>query len=259
MATTAKKKVATKKKAKPIKNTKVQKTKKDSKATKPKSKVVAKKRSKKLLSNKFKPTTGKITVSKLLDASADYNPRVITERELRGLGTSYDTYGDLSGIVLNVATNTLVSGHQRLKTIGDRKSTIVKQKHKDKVGTVALGYIEVKSDLGVIKIPYREVNWSDRKAEAAANIAANAGGGQFDNCKLGSLLEELDTQDEFLVETLGLDPLTIRQLTSPKAEAAASSSSSSSKGKKDGAFSEYDADDMDAKLDHKCPRCGFKF
>lgn len=268
-ATKTKAKKAPAKKAKPIKGKKAAATKPvvqkpakkgklSTKEVKKAVKEVTKKRKGKILSKKTKPTTGKVTVDKLLKASADYNPRIITERELKGLTTSYETYGDLSGVVLNVATNTLVSGHQRLKTIGDRKTNVVKVKHKDKVGTVALGHIEVTTDSGVIKIPYREVNWTDRKAEAAANIAANAGGGQFDNDKLGALLEELDTTDEFLVESIGLDPLTIRQLTSPKAEAAAGSSKSKS-GKSDAAFDEYGAEDMEGHLEHTCPRCKFKF
>lgn len=218
------------------------------------------KKRKKLLSKKASPTKGKVTVKSLIKASADYNPRVITERELNGLKTSYDIYGDLSGVVLNVATNTLVSGHQRLKTIGDRKTNVVKTKHKDKVGTVAIGHIEVQTENGIIKIPYREVKWSDRKAEAAANIAANAGGGQFDNDKLGKLLEELDLEDEFTIESIGLDPLTIRQLTAKDKSSSSStskSSSSSNSSSTSDSFREFGEDDMD--FDNECPRCKFRF
>lgn len=227
-------------------------------------KAVKAKKRKSILSKKTKPTKGKITVGALLKASADYNPRVITERELNGLKNSYETYGDLSGVVLNTATNTLVSGHQRLKTVGDRKTKVVKEKHKDSFGTVAIGHIEVTTDDGsTYKIPYREVKWSDRKAEAAANIAANAGGGQFDNDKLGQLLEELDLEDEFTVETIGLDPLTIRQLTAKDSTSSGSkssngsSSSSSGTSGSAGGFQEFGEDDMD--FENECPRCKFRF
>lgn len=246
--------VRTKKKVKA--KTKVKQTR--SKSAPAKKATAKKASSRKRLFKKATPTKGRVTVKTLLESSADYNPRTITERELKGLKGSYETYGDLSGVVLNTATGTLVSGHQRLKTLHGKKTKVVKERHKDPFGTVAVGHIEVESDGGTYKIPYREVNWSDRKAEAAANIAANAGGGQFDNDKLGKLLEELDLEDQFTVETIGLDPLTIRQLTT-KDSTKGSSSSTQTGNKSSGSdsFREFDSEDMD--LEHECPRCKFRF
>jgi hypothetical protein len=237
--------------------TKVKKSVKNAKSTKTSKAEKAPIKKKKSILKKRDATSGKVTVKSLAKASADYNPRVITDRELRGLQSSYETYGDLSGIVLNRATNTLVSGHQRVKTIRDKKTRVVTKKHKDSYGTVAIGHVEItEKDGNVWNLPYREVNWADVKAEAAANIAANAGGGQFDKDKLGQLLEELDTKDEFLVETIGLDPLTIRQLTTGAASSSGSGSKSGS-GSAPAGFDEFTEDDFE--LEHTCPKCSFKW
>jgi len=47
--------------------------------------------------------------------SAGYNPRTITDEQLKMLNKSLQTFGDLSGIVYNRRTGNLVGGHQRLK------------------------------------------------------------------------------------------------------------------------------------------------
>lgn len=45
---------------------------------------------------------------------AKYNPRTITKERLHKLGDSMAEFGDLSGVVFNIKTKTLVSGHQSL-------------------------------------------------------------------------------------------------------------------------------------------------
>tara|TARA_B100000700_G_scaffold88627_1_gene100000 strand:- start:115873 stop:116583 length:711 start_codon:yes stop_codon:yes gene_type:complete len=204
----------------------------------------------------------KLTVKALADASAEYNPRVISARQLKGLQTSYETFGDLSGIVLNRATDTIVSGHQRLKTLKGKKTRVVTEDHKDKYGTVEVGHIEVLEDGTLTKIPFRVVNWSDDKAEKAANIAANAHGGDFDNNKLGKLLEELEPTEAFEIEQLGLDPLTIRSLGGGASAAEEPKTSKKDKpveGEQDDddSFGEYDENSFE--FEHQCPRCSFKW
>ena len=133
---------------------------------------------------------------------APYNPRTITKDALSRLDKSIEFHGDLSAVTLNAATGLIVSGHQRLKTARGKKTKIVTSPAKDNHGTVAVGYIEVYADKGVIKIPLRVVDW-DKRTEKLANIAANAHGGEFDNQKLGKLLAELDTR-KFDIELTGL-------------------------------------------------------
>lgn len=185
---------------------------------------------------------------------ADYNPRVITDKQLKNLGRSMSRYGDLSGIVFNKRTKTLISGHQRIRTIRESgyKTKIVTKPVSDTYGTVSEGYIAVKTEEGVIRIPFRVVDWKDKKAEKAANIAANAHGGDFDKTKLSILLEELAKDKKFDVDLIGLDPLTVRTLM-PKLP---DMESSGSKGSKD-SFTEYDGNSFE--FECECPKCGYQW
>lgn len=129
---------------------------------------------------------------------ASYNPRKITDKQLGMLKKSMAEFGDLSGIVVNVKTGNMVGGHQRVKNL-DPSWPIVKQAHKDKTGTVALGYIETPSG----RWTYREVNWTEKK-EAAANVAANQHGGEFDMPKLKDIIINLD-DGAFDMELIGFN------------------------------------------------------
>lgn len=155
--------------------------------------------------NKQKPqkATGKSEMAKSKHSigkfkPADYNPRKISEEQLAALNKSIAQFGDLSGVVINKKTNTIISGHQRTKTMSDKDTRIVTEKFKDEFGTVEQGYIEVTSDDGTFKVPLRIVNWDGRQ-EKLANIAANSLGGDFDNQMLGKLLADLDIE-KFEVE-----------------------------------------------------------
>jgi hypothetical protein len=120
---------------------------------------------------------------------ASYNPRTITDKQLSMLKKSMAEFGDLSGLVKNVRTGNLVGGHQRIKNL-DPSWPIISAPHTDKTGTVSLGYIETPSG----RWQYREVDWPEKK-EAAANIAANKQGGEFDMTLLRDLIITLDTGD----------------------------------------------------------------
>lgn len=183
---------------------------------------------------------------------AAYNPRVISDKRLRALQSSYETYGDLSGVVFNKSSRVLVSGHQRLKTLAGKKTRIVTTPHVDSYGTVAIGHIEVQSDKGVSKIPIRIVQWSDKKVEMAANIAANAHGGDFDRDKLRAILAKLDDKT-FDIELTGLDPLLIRSLAIPQKEADGTGTT----GGQSTGFPEFDENSFSH--DVCCPKCGYGF
>ena len=186
---------------------------------------------------------------------AKYNPRVITKQRLENLHRSLNTYGDLSGIVFNRRTKTLISGHQRLS--GLRSDPTIKTKIKtrpveDSFGTVAEGWVIAKTESGIIRIPYREVDWSDKRSEKAANIAANAHGGDFDKDKLSVILAELAKDKKFDVDIIGLDPLTVRTLMPklPNVEQGDGDYEEDS-------FEEYSGDSFE--FEHTCPKCSFKF
>lgn len=95
---------------------------------------------------------------------AEYNPRKITDKALSGLRFSLKEFGDLSGIVFNKATQSLVCGHQRVKSLIQE------------FGDIEI--FEISEERGIFKTPegdefnVRFVNWELEK-EKAANIAAN--------------------------------------------------------------------------------------
>ncbi len=132
---------------------------------------------------------------------AKYNPRSITQTQKKRLAKSIDTFGDLSGVVFNIKTKTLISGHQRLDVIKGYSTKIITKPAKDDLGTTALGFIKATKDDKVVRVPIRLVSWDIRK-EKLANIAANSLGGDFDNQKLGKLLAELKTE-KFSIEHIG--------------------------------------------------------
>jgi hypothetical protein len=134
---------------------------------------------------------------KVKDLNASpYNPRKITDSQLKMLGKSMKEYGDLSGIIFNVQTGNLIGGHQRLKHL-DSEWEIEKEPSTDDIGTVAVGI--VKTSFG--DWYYREVDWPVEK-EKAANIAANAHGGEFDIPRLKDLVLEFN-KDDFDLDLLG--------------------------------------------------------
>lgn len=154
--------------------------------------------------------------------NAAYNPRKITKEALQALDKSITQFGDLSGVVINSKTGTIVAGHQRIKTLDTKETKIIVDEATDDFGTVSLGYILVMPQgCEPFRIPLRIVEW-DLRTEKLANIAANNLGGKFDNQKLGKLLAELDTK-KFDIEMTGFTEgqvqTYIRRSMDPDAEA----------------------------------------
>lgn len=184
-----------------------------------------------------------LTVDKL--RAAKYNPRTITQAKLDKLKSSLASFGDLSGVVFNIRTKTLVSGHQRMKTVAGLKTKIIQTKTKDKHGTVSVGHIEAITENGVIKIPFRSVDW-DIVKEKAANIAANAHGGSFDKEKLRLVLADIENTKKFDIELTGLDPLTLKSLRIKDSGPSADTG-------------EFPALGEDLKTTNCCPRCSYRW
>lgn len=182
---------------------------------------------------------------------AKYNPRTITSARKEALKDSMSSFGDLSGVVFNTRTKTLISGHQRMSTIQGLPSKIVQSKHTDKHGTVSVGHIEATTKTGTIRIPYRAVDW-DLTKEKAANIAANAHGGQFDKEKLRKVLASIEKSKNFKIELTGLDPLTLKQLRIKEDDAPQGKGA-------DGGFKEISTEDIESDTEHQCPKCSYRF
>lgn len=190
---------------------------------------------------------------------ANYNPRYITAKQLAALKKSIEEFGDLSGVVFNRSTGVLVSGHQRIKSIKGKPSKIVKTAvKKDRQGTVALGTIEVTEvDKTITRIPYREVEWDDKLQEMAANVAANAAGGEFDQAKLGAIMAKLE-KGKFDVELTSIDNWTtakaIGKFKKSKDEDGAGEGSA---GDEEEGFAVVDPKAME--FQHTCPKCSYRW
>lgn len=138
---------------------------------------------------------------------AGYNPRKISKEKLAALKKSLEEFGDLSGIVYNSRTRTLIGGHQRIKNL-DPSWKIVTRPQTDPTGTTAAGYIETPYG----RLTYREVDWPEIK-EKQANIAANQHGGEFDDELLAEILKEIKTEDPLLdFSLIGFDDEEIHKL-----------------------------------------------
>lgn len=143
------------------------------------------------------------------------NPRQINKHDFASLQKTLDKFGDLSGIVFNVASNQLVGGHQRteaFKKLGGTSKVVITQtlEQPDDVGTTAYGYIDFKGR----QYAYREVNWPiDTKdpdtgeeyssMEAAANIAANRIQGEWDMDLLAEMDYKLFSNNPEMLEFTG--------------------------------------------------------
>lgn len=117
------------------------------------------------------------------------NPRKISEKQFADLRDSLQELGDLSGIVVNVTTNEVLSGNQRSSVFDINECEIVRTevfKQPDEQGTVALGYVIWREK----KYSYREVKWDEKTCERAV-IVANKLGGEWDNI----LLAEFEASD----------------------------------------------------------------
>ena len=141
------------------------------------------------------------------------NPRKISDKKLKMMAKSLHEFGDLSGVVHNLSSGTLVGGHQRIKIMGDLPPVITqKYKKPTRTGTLAEGYIEYEGE----RFTYREVKWGPEK-ETAAMIAANNQGGENDFAILSDMITHLDSINLDL-DLIGLDEKEIENIMtySPK-------------------------------------------
>ena len=127
------------------------------------------------------------------------NPRKITDKKLASLKKSLEKYGDLSGFVYNRRTKTLVSGHQKQKSIPPNSPVKIELKYEIPTSayTVAEGYVLI----GEERFKYREVD-ADDLWEAEAILAANKQGGDWDREKLKIFIADFPSID---IEATGFD------------------------------------------------------
>ncbi len=139
------------------------------------------------------------------------NPRKITDEKLQAMRSSLIKYGDLSGIVYNVKTKTLVGGHQRSDTgLSEGEIEIVERYPKPTTqGTVAIGWVTIAGE----KHKYREVD-VDEIREKEMNLAANKHGGEWDFSILPEWLNELDSHNVEM-DVVGWDDKELENILAP--------------------------------------------
>lgn len=140
------------------------------------------------------------------------NPRTISRQDFEALKQSIARFGDLSGVILNVTTNELVGGHQRVeafKALGKNAQVEIAQRLEapSKVGTVAIGFVVIDGE----RYGYREVQW-DKPTQQAANIAANRISGEFDVQVLAEVTYEIQQANPDLVHLTGQTEKEVQKL-----------------------------------------------
>lgn len=120
------------------------------------------------------------------------NPRKISKKKLEALNRSLEKFGDLSGIVFNRRTGTLVSGHQRTKHLEKNAAVQIEKTYDQptKAMTVAEGYVDVRGE----RFKYREVD-ADENWEIEALLAANKHGGDWDEDALKIVFDDFPDLD----------------------------------------------------------------
>lgn len=120
------------------------------------------------------------------------NPRRMTQTALGSLRKSLAKYGDLSGFVYNRRSKTLISGHQKQKTIPPDSTIKIEQKYDQPTSafTVADGYVLIDGE----RFKYREVD-ADHTWESEAMIAANKHSGQWDDDLLKVLVADIPSMN----------------------------------------------------------------
>ena len=135
---------------------------------------------------------------------AKYNPRKMNDESRRGLKNSMEKFKDISGIVYNKRTKTLIGGHQRWNELREKYGTNLKINHvkdeffsiDDSVSNNFTGYL------------IRIVDW-DKSEEKVANITANTHtiAGEWDLEVLPTLMEENYEYDPGLKDDFNLGRL----------------------------------------------------
>lgn len=123
---------------------------------------------------------------------AEYNPRKISLHELDKLEHNLEQFGLVDPIIINLANNKIIGGHQRF--------LVLKQKYDDSMSLNLLklgdiGWVFLDETLGI----------DDEDSEKALNISLNKLSGEWDLIKLEELLQNI-SQQGFDTDLTGFKP-----------------------------------------------------
>jgi hypothetical protein len=133
------------------------------------------------------------TIEQIEPTLAEYNPRIISERDLTVIGKGMEEFGFLLPVVINKRTNRMVSGHQRFKAAKAQDLTAIPVhlvdlgEGKEKTLNLALNKIEGRWDYALLEEALSDV--------AESSLLALSGFNESD------LVEIMAGQDEEFQET----------------------------------------------------------
>ncbi len=107
---------------------------------------------------------------------ADYNPRKISDFDLKNLRSSINEFGFVDPIIVNLKNNRIIGGHQRYEVL---RQNGVEDAYMVELGSI--GWVFVDDDLKV----------KSKSHEKALNLALNKISGDWDRNKLTEVLNEL--------------------------------------------------------------------
>ncbi len=113
---------------------------------------------------------------------ADYNPRILTDKEYNKLQRSINTYGLVDPIIINLRNNRIIGGHQRYKVLQEEYEN--NPQEYDELNLIRFG------DVGWVFLN-NTLTLDTEEDEKALNIALNKISGEWDNTKLETLFHDL--------------------------------------------------------------------
>jgi hypothetical protein len=173
---------------------------------------------------------------------AEYNPRGMTDEQHQARAKSMQEFGDLSGIVFNRRTGSLVGAHQRREHLPADLPIVLHERRRstpNKQGTIATGYVDLDGE----RWQYREVD-VDVEREKAMNVAANKHSGFWNYDELARVLEDFETIEAELVGFSEVELQSIIRNSLPD---------------DDGDDIPDEFPEVDPTTEHECPKCGYEF
>ena len=115
---------------------------------------------------------------------AEYNPRILSNREYDKLQKSINTYGLVDPIIINLKNMTIIGGHQRYKVLEEEYSK--NPKKYEELSLIRFG------DIGWVFID-NDLVLDSEEDEKALNLALNKISGDWDTEKLTRLFTDLSS------------------------------------------------------------------
>ena len=133
---------------------------------------------------------------------AGYNPRLISEEDYGRLKNSIEHFGLVDPIIINLKNNRIIGGHQRYDVLLDEYNLNGDYEELDllKLGDIGLVFLDT------------ELKMDSEDREKALNLALNKISGGWDNTKLNTIFDDLNSKG-FDLDLTGFNNIEITQLS----------------------------------------------